>query len=416
MKNRWAYSDKVGNIFLDCKHCGITSIENFGDDQRGFMKKRAECTPCRRRTKEARDKIGTTTILQVDRIPIEVIHFKVSQARRFAYKDPKGNIYFICTDCSEAKHFENFYTETGGLLDKKSICKACTDANNKDWLEQNYERYRSWSIEYREENKERIFVQRKQYREINKIAIFESKKRYREENKEKIYYAKKTYREGKGKKKIKERIKKWMMKNPHKQRFYSQKRLARQKALPDTLTEEQLIKILDYYNYKCSLTGEEAHLDHVIPLFIGHGGTTYGNILPLSPVLNGSKQDKNIFEWASLVYKEYGFTLEKFNEVMTEVADRNDMTLHEYKKFYNWCFENPNSNVEHILKLREQKQEQFKLSIETAITMYVKGIEIKEIEVATGISNATIYRYLKLHGIDCNRRHPNKLEKKKEDI
>ncbi|MGG3193930.1 hypothetical protein [Priestia aryabhattai] len=344
ISNRKAYKDKEGNVYLDCKHCGITPIQNFGEDKRGFMGKRSECNPCRRRTKLDRDKIGTKTSLTIKGKLVEVTHYKMSQARRYAYKDNKGEIYFVCTSCKDAKHIDYFYKDSkNGFFGRQSQCKTCVDIKNNEWDMSNKEYLKQKNEEWRELNRERIRKQRKEYRENNKRKIFLAKKRYREENKEKLYLKKKAYREA-NKEKEKERIKMWHKENPWKQRYYSQKRLARYKSLPNSLKEEQLETILNIYEHKCCLTEVNDYtLDHVIPLNVGHGGTTFENIIPLSRVLNGSKQDKNIFEWAESVYKLYGFTLERFNEVITEVARRNNMTFDEYRDYVYWCFKNKRS-------------------------------------------------------------------------
>lgn len=404
MKNRKAYKSGQGEIYLDCIHCGVTYINNFGVDKRGFMGKRSECTPCRRRTKDVRDKIGSKTIIIVEGKPKEVTYYKVSQAKRFAFKDTDEKTYFICTVCREAKHSDDFYNETGGLLDKKSKCKPCTDIENNKWMEENYKYYLECHRKYYSKNKEEIRKKAKKFREENKQHIFIQRKAYRDRYKKRLYLKKKIYRE-ENREKERERIKKWFSENPHKQFYYSQLRLARHKALPDTLTEQQLLEILERYNNKCCLTGEKAHLDHVIPLFIGHGGTIYENILPLSPVLNGSKQDKNIFEWAEMVHKVFGFTMERFTEVMCEIAERNDMTLDEYREYYYWCFDNPSTKAEKIIKQRKKEKEEFLTNIKKATEMYIAGVAIKEIEKVVGITNATIYRHLKIRGIKCDRRN-----------
>lgn len=400
---RRAYIDDKDIIYLDCKHCGIAPIENFGNDSRGFMKKRSECTPCRRRTKSDRDKIGTKTTLVVAGQEKNVFYYKVSQARRFAYKDDQDNIYFVCTVCGDAKHKDDFYNETGGLLDKKSKCKTCTDKINEQWIEKNPERYFEATKNYQFVNREKIRAQRKGFRENNKKKIYIQKKSYRERYKVKLYFKKKEWR-GENKEKERNRIEKWHENNPHKQRYYSQLRLARKNSLPDTLTEEQLLHILKRYEERCCLSGGEAHLDHVIPLFIGHGGTTYENMLPLSPTLNGSKQDKNIFEWAELVHEPYGFTMKRFKEVITEVAERNNMTYKEYKEYYYWCFNNPSKRAMDILEKREKEKMDFLIRLEEAIEMYISGYKIKEIEEKTNISGHTIYKHLKKRDIQCNRR------------
>ncbi|MBN3553299.1 helix-turn-helix domain-containing protein [Fictibacillus nanhaiensis] len=401
--SRKAYQCLNKIIYLDCIHCGVTEINNFGEDYRGFMGKRSECTPCRRRTKDARNKIGSKVKLSVSDGQKEFTYYLVSQARRYAFKDSSEEIYFICTVCEKVKEINEFYNETGSLLNKKSSCKNCTDKKNDKWKLDNTHRYLETHRKYYYKNREEIRKQVKKFRDENKQHIYLQKKAFRERHREKLYFKKKNYRE-KNKEKERMRIKKWFENNPLKQRFYSQLRLARKKALPDTLTEKQLSEILARYNNLCCLTGAEADLDHVIPLFIGHGGTTYENILPLSKVLNGSKQDKNIFEWAKLVHKDFGFTMERFKKVINEISNRNGMTYEEYEKYYNWCFDNPQMQAKFIIRNRKLEQEAFLIKLEEAIKMYTKGFAIKEIEREVGITRNTIYRHIKKRGMRCNRR------------
>jgi 5-methylcytosine-specific restriction endonuclease McrA len=132
--------------------------------------------------------------------------------------------------------------------------------------------------------------------------------------------------------------------NKETERFKSKMKKHRRKArllgLPSTLSSKQAYAILEKYNFKCALTGIPfPNIDHIIPTAIG-GGTIIENILPLASHVNSYKRDLNIFEWAIEYYERLGFTLERFYEVMTEVACREGMTLEEYREYVNWCFDN----------------------------------------------------------------------------
>ena len=109
---------------------------------------------------------------------------------------------------------------------------------------------------------------------------------------------------------------------------------AKKKGLIADLTKDDITRL----GTKCALTGEEnADYDHVIPLFLRYEGSTYSNMMPLSSRLNNSKRAHNVFVWARVMHKELGFTMERFNEVMTEIAARNEMTLEEYRHYVYWC-------------------------------------------------------------------------------
>jgi hypothetical protein len=225
---------------------------------------------------------------------LEVI--KVSRKGRKAYKDSEGTIYLQCTKCEKPHEYSNFYNNKNKFMGKDVFCKKCSSEDAKAWREKNKgykkEYNHRWYIENYPRTKERM----------------------------------------------KANSKRWRKENRDKHNLRELRRRARKKALPDTLTSEQILLL----GNSCYLTGvsNDIHLDHVIPLAIGHGGTIYENMIPLSAEVNMSKQANNIFEWAEQNHERLGFTMERFNEVMSEVAERNNMTLEEYREYVYWCFEN----------------------------------------------------------------------------
>src|SRR5699024_10341524 len=65
--------------------------------------------------------------------------------------------------------------------------------------------------------------------------------------------------------------------NRDKMRLTEQRRRARVRNLPDTLTEEELKETLVFFDNKCSLCEEdEFELDHFIPISTNEGATTVG--------------------------------------------------------------------------------------------------------------------------------------------
>ncbi|PGZ62151.1 hypothetical protein COE58_10440 [Bacillus cereus] len=408
---RKAYKDEESNIYLDCKHCGIAPIENFGSDKRGFMGRRAECTLCRRRT-NGHKILNTKVKIIVEEVEIEVTINNVTQAGRKSYIDKYETIYLDCTKCGFIGTLNDFYFDSKSLYDKHSHCKSCVDESNRKWEEENKEHSIQIQKDYYRNNLEAIRKSRKEYRNRNQEKIKLARKKYLRDNKEKIYWKKKKDRELYPEKE-KTRIENWIKKNPEKYKLLSQRRLARQKMLPDTLTEEQLITVMEKYNGSCCLTGnkEDVTIDHVVPLFTGHGGTIYENVLPLTRKLNSSKQEKNIFEWAELLHEYYGFTMDRFYEVIREVAERNNMTIEEYKTYYYSCFENCKSiNMEVLNKGNTASKE----AVDKAIKLYVESdLSITEILEVTYITRGQLYCHLKRCNIERNRReNPEKYYKK----
>jgi 5-methylcytosine-specific restriction endonuclease McrA len=168
----------------------------------------------------------------------------------------------------------------------------------------------------------------------------EQKKKYRKENPEKT---KEYNRSPKRVDKMREHRKIWNAKNPKKVKQLRNTRLIREIAASNAIPIEEKNKALKQYNYSCALTGTEndLHIDHIISLGTGHASNSFEDLLLLRSDLNISKNARNIFEWAEQEYEHFGFTLDRFYEVMTEVASRSNMSLDEYKEYTYWCFNNP---------------------------------------------------------------------------
>jgi 5-methylcytosine-specific restriction endonuclease McrA len=130
-------------------------------------------------------------------------------------------------------------------------------------------------------------------------------------------------------------------------------RRAIKELLLDTLTTSQVEIMLTKFN-GCALTGNQdsLHLDHVIPLSVGHGGTTFENIIPLSDTLNLSKNDGNLFEWFETNRQRFNLSQDKFNTLIDYLAELNEMTREEYREYVYWCHANPRT----VEQLRKEAQ------------------------------------------------------------
>ncbi|MDA1526343.1 hypothetical protein PDJ99_24730 [Bacillus cereus] len=370
---RKKYKDTFGNIYFDCRTCGEVIPET------GFYKKEStfgvtsQCKGCilkKNRTKDYQSLVGTKKEHDINGKIMELTIYKVAFRGRKGYKDEDGNIYVECTICKKPKLLDNFYIAKGYFLNANSECKECDPIKQKKYYEENKEERNAYKTKWARENRN---------------------SRY-------------------------ESCAKWIRENRDKARNYTRNRRAKKRALPDTLTHEENNEILKRYNFSCALTGEvdKLNLDHIIPLNIGHGGTTYENMLPLSDKLNSSKSDRNIFEWAVENHEYNGFTLERFYQVMTEVAERHKMPLEDYEEYVNWCFDNPN-DLTKIPRLDSQKNRKEKL--ERAIHLYVEtNVKIKDIQEITGVSDSALYEALKNRGIERCRLASKKDELPSGDI
>jgi hypothetical protein len=144
-----------------------------------------------------------------------------------------------------------------------------------------------------------------------------------------------------------ERVREWARANPEKCRTYGHNRRAKERALPGDLTDEQWMSALEYFDYSCALTGVTENLagEHAIPLKIGRAGTVFWNMYPLESTLNSSKGDKHLFLWAQ---SRSDIDKQKFNRLICYLADMCELTVDEYREFYDWCFLNPRFTVEEI--------------------------------------------------------------------
>lgn len=108
----------------------------------------------------------------------------------------------------------------------------------------------------------------------------------------------------------------WGLRNRHKTRASFQRRMARKRSLPDTLTGEDWQRAIDYFHGCCAVCGRQlfdlfgtinAAADHWIPLASPDcPGTVATNIVPLCNGRGGcntSKNDKDALAW---LISQYG--------------------------------------------------------------------------------------------------------------
>jgi len=204
---------------------------------------------------------------------------------------------------------DEYNKEKRGVGGRRSCCRECRNQYLKQWRELNADHS-------------------KEYRRKRAPVIRENKIKWRRNNIERVLEWEQQYRD----------------KNRERKRLINARREARKKILPDNMTEEKLSFTLDYFKNGCALSGtteELRHLDHTIPIAIGHGGTTFGNIIPLSETLNTSKGDSNIFEWFEANRQRFELSQDKFDRLIGFLAEANEMSIEDYRKFVFWCHENP---------------------------------------------------------------------------
>jgi len=241
-------------------------------------------------------------------------------------KNRKGTIYYenssgeivakVCRKCDKVTYINDFWADKKAFASTRGECSSCSHVYRytdkvkeyrKKWREDNADRLDAWY----KANHERRIEQKRQARRANP-------EHYRKVHQE------------------------WRHRNPEKIRTKDSNRRARVKKLPNNLTDIQWKEVLAKFDNSCALSGkrEDVQIDHVIPIATGHRGTVLENILPLNANLNASKQDKNIFEWFQSNKLIYNLDQERFDATIEYLAEVNKMTVDDYKKYYDGCFEN----------------------------------------------------------------------------
>jgi hypothetical protein len=135
------------------------------------------------------------------------------------------------------------------------------------------------------------------------------------------------------------------------QRYEKTEQVAKEKrkirlALNNTLTQDEEEQTFRDFEGKCALSGktEDLELDHFVPLSwaevavsLGIGGNTYKNSLPLHTELNRSKSSENAFEWIFNAKEEYSINDLLWTKAVEYMANKNTMTVEEYKNKVNEC-------------------------------------------------------------------------------
>lgn len=149
----------------------------------------------------------------------------------------------------------------------------------------------------RNEHKEAIAERAKRYNEENKEKIAINKKKYLAENIESIHAYKKIYRQN-NKRLLDEKAKVYRKENRESHNISEQRREAKKRSLPYSLTVHQWADIKNHFNNECCYCGRRLPLakDHFLALNNG-GEFTINNIVPSCISCNSSKKNKDFKTW-----------------------------------------------------------------------------------------------------------------------
>jgi hypothetical protein len=204
-------------------------------------------------------------------------------------------MYKICSKCKEEKLLSEFSKNKCQKDGYNNKCKSCVkvykEANKKQiseynakYYECNKDRIIAQHVEYyvsnnerilinaalyRENNKEKISVKNAEYRRVNKERISLQYVDYYQANKDKISAAFVEYRKINGEK-IACRMKEYRQTNKDKINAQNaERRAAELQATPPWLTKfdkEQIVELYTIAQMFKLYTGEEYHVDHIVPL------------------------------------------------------------------------------------------------------------------------------------------------------
>lgn len=228
-----------------------------------------------------------------------------------------------CTSCGGIKEIGEFNKRSKGV---QSRCRICTNNKKREASKGTLEKDRLRRREWYHRNKEISLNTSTKWKRNNPDKVSEYNRIYRIENRE-------YFRE-------------YQVVNARQRNLGHQRRMARKLSLPDDLTYVQQESIMKYFGSSCALSGVggKVHMDHVIPLSVGKGGTTLGNIVPLHPILNTSKYTANVFEWFKENQCRFKLTKTRFDRMIEHLASENKMSVSEYRDYVYSCYETTKEN------------------------------------------------------------------------
>lgn len=242
------------------------------------------------------------------------------------YEERNGILGKVCTKCDIWKSLNDYHKDGRQSSRIRSHCKECESIFRKKRYDKNSDLAREVAKRWREENKERYVEYYKNYSKQNRDILIEKNRLWREKNIEKQKAYSRVY--------VRENIDAFRIRNI--------RRRARKAGLPDDLTDFQQQEILKTFNKSCALTGDKNfNWDHVIPIATGHGGTTFGNMIPLKKELNFSKHTSNIFEWFESNRQRFDLSQDNFDNLIAFLASANAMNIEDYRDYVYWCHSNP---------------------------------------------------------------------------
>lgn len=253
-----------------------------------------------------------------------------------------------CSACGKTKPLREFHKDKTKKDGHTSTCKECAIARSRKWNTDNRERQQERSRRYYQENKERIKQTVRRYVENNRDKVLAAKRKYYKAHRKQLQEYRRQNKEHRrevwnrwyqaNKEHVREYRKRYTQNHLHEARVYKSIRKARKNELPDTLTNEQWLRALSYFEGCCAVCGRPLNglfhdpaADHWIPLSYegdDNPGTVALNIVPLchgEGGCNNSKHNKMPDEWLRQTFgkRKAKATLKRIEEYFSWVQSQD---------------------------------------------------------------------------------------------
>jgi hypothetical protein len=241
-----------------------------------------------------------------------------------------------CAVCELWKPLNDF-NKGQGVGGRNAKCKECLNKIRRERHNQNKEIRNAQCREWKKNNKEKVSEYNKKYHAEHQEERLEYVRKYRDENREAVRTSLRNSRQ-KHKDRVQAYNKKYVAENLVKWREYELRKRTIKASLPHEVSTQEVISI---YGNACLLTGStDIQVDHFIPISWGHGGTYIGNVYPLDSLINNTKKARNPLDFFSELVDEGKISEEKFNSLVSHLAEQNNMSLEEFIDYVYWCEEN----------------------------------------------------------------------------
>ena len=243
----------------------------------------------------------------------------------------------ICKKCGIELDVKMFYKRKASRDGFRHVCKKCMAEDDRlryeidrldiNKLEKQKEYYKINKIAiakrgkiYNNNHKIEIAERNKNYRSSHKAELAKYGKEYNQINKETIAKYQIIYRKN-NKEILIENALKYRSKNRDKCNVVGQRRRAIKKSLSCTLTTEQWVNVKQKFDNSCAYCGKKLKLQQEHFISISKGGEyTLNNIIPSCQKCNGSKNNKDFFEW----YPKYKYFSKKRETKLLKYLNYSD--------------------------------------------------------------------------------------------